>query len=268
MLIDIAYLELFLIDKIYQVATNKLTDKQQRFCEEYLIDLNATQAAIRAGYSEATARFIGCENLTKPNIRAAIDKRLKELALTADETVKLISDIAKSSLNGYFEIKEIIRKPKVKKHLSEIVAELEQEIEMEDEYADTVGLNEKESEAHAHEQEYRRRQIIRYQIQLKHNPNATMVVDGEPQLVKVADLNLAKLIEDKQAGRIKSVKPTEFGTNVELYAADAALRDIARMHGLFEKDNEQGKATAILKIETTILPAPVPIATSEKEVDL
>lgn len=43
----------------------KLTEKQQRFVDEYLIDLNATQAAIRAGYSVKTADAIGCENLTK-----------------------------------------------------------------------------------------------------------------------------------------------------------------------------------------------------------
>lgn len=52
-----------------------LTPKQQRFVDEYLIDLNATQAAIRAGYSEKTARAIGCENLTKPDIAAAIAER-------------------------------------------------------------------------------------------------------------------------------------------------------------------------------------------------
>lgn len=46
----------------------KLNSKQVRFCEEYLIDLNATQAAIRAGYSEKTATEMGYENLTKPHI--------------------------------------------------------------------------------------------------------------------------------------------------------------------------------------------------------
>ncbi|MFR7383035.1 MAG: terminase small subunit, partial [[Clostridium] leptum] len=46
----------------------KLTAKQQRFVDEYLIDLNATQAAIRAGYSEKTAFSIGTENLRKPLI--------------------------------------------------------------------------------------------------------------------------------------------------------------------------------------------------------
>lgn len=56
----------------------KLTAKQEMFVQEYLIDLNATQAAIRAGYSTATAKEIGCENLTKPNIRARIDEALAE----------------------------------------------------------------------------------------------------------------------------------------------------------------------------------------------
>ena len=55
-----------------------MTKKQKRFVEEYLIDLNATQAAIRAGYSPATAKEIGCENLTKPNIAAAISQAMAE----------------------------------------------------------------------------------------------------------------------------------------------------------------------------------------------
>ena len=65
----------------------KLTDKQQRFCDEYLIDLNATQAAIRAGYSKKTARKIGHENLTKPDIKQYIENRMaeKEKSLIADQ---------------------------------------------------------------------------------------------------------------------------------------------------------------------------------------
>ncbi len=57
----------------------KLTPKQQRFVEEYLIDLNATQAAIRAGYSEKTARQIAGQNLTKLDIASAIAERRSEL---------------------------------------------------------------------------------------------------------------------------------------------------------------------------------------------
>ncbi len=58
----------------------KLTPKQQRFIEEYLVDLNATQAAIRAGYSPSTAKEQGCQNLSKLNVKNAIDQALAEMS--------------------------------------------------------------------------------------------------------------------------------------------------------------------------------------------
>ena len=60
---------------------NNLTAKQQKFVDEYMIDLNATQAAIRAGYSKHTAKDIGCENLSKPNISKAISLAQKKTQL-------------------------------------------------------------------------------------------------------------------------------------------------------------------------------------------
>ena len=53
--------------------------KQRKFADEYLIDCNATQAAIRAGYSPKTAKSIGQENLTKPDLKAYIDEQLEIL---------------------------------------------------------------------------------------------------------------------------------------------------------------------------------------------
>lgn len=58
----------------------RMTRKQERFVEEYLVDLCATQAAIRAGYSPKTAYAIGAENLKKPQIRARIDRAMAELS--------------------------------------------------------------------------------------------------------------------------------------------------------------------------------------------
>lgn len=80
----------------------KLTDKQKRFIEEYLIDLNATQAAIRAGYSEKTAYSIGEENLKKPEIKRVIEdaqlKRSSRIQITQDDVIRmLIENIEKSS---------------------------------------------------------------------------------------------------------------------------------------------------------------------------
>ena len=57
----------------------KLTIKQQKFADEYIISGNATDAAIKAGYSKKTATVIGAENLIKPNIKQYIDERMAQL---------------------------------------------------------------------------------------------------------------------------------------------------------------------------------------------
>jgi phage terminase small subunit len=59
--------------------TQKLTQKQQRFVDEYIISGNATQAAIKAGYSKRSAQQTGAENLLKPVIKAELDKRNAEI---------------------------------------------------------------------------------------------------------------------------------------------------------------------------------------------
>lgn len=78
-------------------GVGKLTDKQQRFVEEYLIDLNATQAAIRAGYSAETARQIGAENLSKPVIQDAIqeaqNKRSERVQISQDDVLRDLMEL-------------------------------------------------------------------------------------------------------------------------------------------------------------------------------
>jgi len=75
----------------------KLTEKQKRFCDYYIETGNATEAAIRAGYSQKTARFIGAENLTKPNIKKYIDDRLREIEdkriAKAEEVLKYLTSV-------------------------------------------------------------------------------------------------------------------------------------------------------------------------------
>lgn len=84
----------------------KLTDKQRRFVEEYLIDLNATQAAIRAGYSVKTAKEIAAQNLTKLNISNEIAKAMAERSrrtgVTAD---RVIDELAKL---GFVNISDLV----------------------------------------------------------------------------------------------------------------------------------------------------------------
>ncbi|BFH71224.1 terminase small subunit [Paenibacillus dendritiformis] len=85
-----------------------LTAKQKAFVQEYLIDLNATQAAIRAGYSAKTARKIGQENLTKPDIQKAIqeamDARAKRTEITADRVLQELAKIGFANITDYLRV--------------------------------------------------------------------------------------------------------------------------------------------------------------------
>ena len=104
----------------------KLTEKQKRFCDEYIIDLNGAQAAIRAGYSKKTARVIATENLSKPYIREYIEKRLAEkedqLIAKQDEVLKYLTSVMRGESEsevvvvegcgkGFSEAKKIMKKP-------------------------------------------------------------------------------------------------------------------------------------------------------------
>ena len=74
-----------------------MTERQKRFCDEYLIDMNATQAAIRAGYSKKSAKSIGQENLTKPDISAYIREQLDAIhnqkTADAQEVIEYLTSV-------------------------------------------------------------------------------------------------------------------------------------------------------------------------------
>lgn len=84
-----------------------LTAKQQRFVDEYLIDLNATQAAIRAGYSKKTARQIADQNLSKLDIKAALEKRMQSRSARTEITQDMVlRELAKI---GFSDIRKVVR---------------------------------------------------------------------------------------------------------------------------------------------------------------
>ena len=84
----------------------KLTEKQKRFADEYIKSGNATQAAIKAGYSKKTAKIVASQNLTKLNVKSYIDDRMKVIEdnriMTAKEAVELLTGI------GRGEVKETV----------------------------------------------------------------------------------------------------------------------------------------------------------------
>ena len=92
------------------MADRRLTGKQRLFVAEYLGDLNATQAAIRAGYSRTSARTAGWRNLRRPEVQAAIAEaqapRLAQLAIEAETLLAELARIAQANVLDYMRIGE------------------------------------------------------------------------------------------------------------------------------------------------------------------
>lgn len=88
----------------------KMTPRQQRFVEQYVVDLNATQAAIRAGYSPKTAKQIGSKLLTKIDIQEAVAVRQIELSkatgVTAQRVITELAKIGFANMEDYMRVDE------------------------------------------------------------------------------------------------------------------------------------------------------------------
>lgn len=92
-----------------------LTDKQERFCQEYIIDLNATQAAIRAGYSESTANVQGSQNLVKLSIQSRIQElnkgRSEATGITQNRVLEEYAKIAFFDIRNVYTEHGVLKPP-------------------------------------------------------------------------------------------------------------------------------------------------------------
>lgn len=109
-------------------SKNKLTQKQKRFVDEYLVSGNATQAALKAGYSKKAAKQIGTENLSKPSIKAYVDERSAEIAsakiASAREVMEFYSRVLRGEeteevpMSTADEVVTVTKKPSIKDKVS------------------------------------------------------------------------------------------------------------------------------------------------------
>ncbi|KUG26761.1 phage terminase, small subunit [hydrocarbon metagenome] len=119
-----------------------LTDKQKRFVEEYCIDFNKTQAAIRAGYSKNRAAEIGGQNYRKLHVKKAIDQRIKrrkkKLEITEKEIIAELAKIGFSDMSKYyepgFELKDITTLP------NEFTAAIKEVVKIDNDKGTRIGI--------------------------------------------------------------------------------------------------------------------------------
>jgi phage terminase small subunit len=106
--------------------TKRLTSKQKRFCEHYLINLNASRAAIKAGYSPNGARVTGCRLLANPNIQAEIQRHIEQIAEKNMITVeKIIQEISRTA---FFDPRDLFDKNGLLRDISDLPENVAQAI--------------------------------------------------------------------------------------------------------------------------------------------
>jgi phage terminase small subunit len=219
------------------MAERKLTPKQKMFVKEYLVDLNATQAALRAGYSEKTAYRTGADNLIKPQIREAIQqamqKREQRTEITADAVLQRWWDIATADPNDIIHMRRVCCR-----HCYGI----DHEYQWRDakEYRQAVSLAKKVAKESGTEPVIPS-DIGGYEFDRLAKPNPDCPYcrgEGSPELHVEDTRDLGSKAKLLYAG----IKQTQAGIEVKLQDQAKALENVARHLGMFtERVEHTGK---------------------------
>lgn len=206
-----------------------LTAKQQRFVDEYMIDLNATQAAIRAGYSQDTAGAIGYENLKKPEIQLALSEarraQQERTQITADRWLQEVALIALADARELVEVKKgCCRNCYGEGH----------------KYQRTVGEMNRDREAWREKgknpAEFDEAGGIGFNPLLAPHPECPHCGgDGHARTI----LKDTRYLSPAAAALYAGAKETQFGIEIKMHSKHDALEKLAKHLGTYERDNQQ-----------------------------
>lgn len=224
-------------DKIEAILSG-LDDTEKRFVTYYCtVNMNKTEAAKFAGRAPASAKQAGYSMYYRTDVEAAIKKYLTLLLITPEENISRIAKTANTNVADYFTKVKIVQSIRTKSPLSKIIKDLELERDVEDEYLfESDNLTKLEKTLSLQAIKSLEKRIKKYQIELNRNPNATRFEYIETEVWDEI-FDIKKAVRDKAP--IKSIKYTDKGLQVEMCSPEAAQERMARIHGSFEKDNDQ-----------------------------
>ncbi|MCM3130958.1 terminase small subunit [Paenibacillus provencensis] len=216
-----------------------LTAKQKKFAEEYIVDLNATQAAIRSGYSEKTAKSIGQENLTKPDLQEYIqhlmDERSKRTEITADMVLERWWNIATADPN------ELVHLRRLNCRFCHGINNEFQWVD-EEEYEERVKYAENEAMAESLEKNV----TVAPKIPSKEGGfGFNKLADPNPECPHClgegkADLHMEDTKKLRGGARLlyAGIKQTQAGIEIKMHDQAKALENVARHLGMFKDRTE------------------------------
>lgn len=237
-----------------EIQPKQLDNREVAFAECYLFHLNKTQAARDIGCPEAGARQQGFELYKRPHVKAYIEAKLNERTISADEVVKMTSDIANANITDYYRTVQRPHTPRIKVGLADVIKQVEETIEYEEECAELMPEDWKGRKAHEKSIDRMRLDIAKMRVKLRRNPDEYIITDGPTEMIDYYELDMALLIADKEKGKVKKIKHHKDGTiEIEMYSAADAHDKLLRIGGKFEKDNSQ-KNSAVKSVTVNIVP--------------
>lgn len=221
-----------------QEAVVELTEKQSKFVDEYLLDLNGTQAAIRAGYSESTARQIAAQNLSKLNIQAAItERRAKQqerTEITADRVLREVWNIATADAR---ELSAVVYECCRRCYGINHQRQWRDEAEYENTVTSIIQQN-SALEAEGQKPIPIPSDAGGYGFDPRRDPNPMCpACDGKGHMdIVIGD---TRKLSPAAVSLYAGVKQTKFGIEMMTHSKDGALEKLFKHLGLYEKDNQQ-----------------------------
>lgn len=221
-----------------QAADVELTPLMARFVDEFLIDLNGTQAAIRAGYSEKTARQIAAENLSKPVIQAAIAaaraRQQERTEITADRVLReawyQVTADARELSAVHYDCCRYCHGEKNKyqwRDPEEFTAATLRIVAMNEERAE-----ERKSQLPLPTDEGG----YGFDRRARPNPECPNCYGDGIIDIRIGD---TRTLSPAAVALYAGVKQTKFGIEVQTHSKDAAMEKLFKHLGLYEKDNQQ-----------------------------
>lgn len=231
-----------------------LSDREKAWANMYLRLLNKKETSLALGSPEGTASNIGCQIYSRPHVKKFIADKLREDIGSPDENVKKIQNMRDGNIANYMVPVVRVKSDLVRKSLRLIIKEIELEQEMDDELMMKFNMSEEESAIYASHAKQRAMRIAKMQIELQYNPAATKIVAGPEYLATEYQVDISKVIADKESGIIKSFAHTPNGIKIEMPSPLEAAQMLARINGSFEKDNTQSRPHIPTAIQVNIIP--------------
>lgn len=223
---------------IFEAAKKLLDDKEKAWAHLYVKVLSKSKTSAQLGLGGESPASHGCMMYARPHVNAYIQLLLNAMNAGTSENIRFIRSVRDTDLNDYLTEKQHVTSDTVKIGLGLYIEYLETELDIENqyflEYADT-----KEDQTYSLQAKKRlKKEIGLCKIKLAANPGAFKFVQGPEYLKTEMVLDLVKIHADEEHGRIKSIKHTKEGVQIEMYSATEAAALLAKIDGSLDKNTK------------------------------